>query len=762
MGYAQALRRQRLGFFFQCMATMAVIVSLVSAAASQATTTGPTSNPFDDLKKYPGLLNEFGQLLKKVQAGVQLPPPRSHSSLLPLLPESTVFYAAFPNYGEPAHQALAIFHQEEKDNPALHAWWEHAQSEQAQSSADAPKAEDVFEKLYQLSQYLGDEIVVSAATNAKDAKKDPSFLFLAEVRKPGLKDFLQQMQKELAPKSPASVRIFNQQELAAAKDELGVDSKAESDGKTSAGKTNDKLVILVRPDYVVCAFDLADLRSFNARLDQSSHDFAATPFGQRMTEAYAGGTSVVAGADLQTIVKLIPINSEQSQKLFQRTGFADMKYAVWEHKSVAGKETSELELSFTGPRHGIASWLAAPGSLGSLDFVSPKAIMSASIRLKSPAAILDDLTDIASISNPKALLQLSVMEQGLNISLKNDLLSYLSGEITIESDGLVDNEAVWRAILKVSDPDRLQTTLTTLLAVAKMTATQSEEGGVTYHTLAIPAGPKAKEIGYAFVDGYLVIASSRQALAESIRLHRSGESLAKSQKFLASLPPANLSEVSGLVYEDPVAVAGLTMRQASPEMAALFSQTTSSDTPPAVVAGYGDESAIRESSHSGGVDVGAAMVIAAIAIPNLLRARMAANESSAVASVRSVNTAQVAYMRMYAGKGYAPDLATLGPDPRGGNAATPEHAGLLDATLAGATCTAGSWCTKSGYQFRIKANCGFGRCQSYVVVATPVTTGNTGSRSFCSTSDAVIRYSIGSTRTAPITAAECRTWLPLR
>src|SRR5580658_2785727 len=226
MGHGQNLRQQRAGSFLHGTAVMAMIFSLTSAAASQAASTGPTSkaagaaNPFDDLKKYPGLLTEFGQLLKKVQAGIQLPPPRAHSSLLPLLPESTVFYAAFPNYGEPAHQALAIFHQEEKDNPALHAWWEHVQSEQAQSSSDAPKAEDAFEKLYQLSQYLGDEIVVSGAIDAKDAKKDPSFLFLAEVRKPGLKDLLQQMQKELAPKSPAPVRIFDPQELATAQEDI--------------------------------------------------------------------------------------------------------------------------------------------------------------------------------------------------------------------------------------------------------------------------------------------------------------------------------------------------------------------------------------------------------------------------------------------------------------------------------------------------------------------------------------------------------------
>ena len=749
MRYIQARRLPRLGCFLQCIAVTAVILSLASAASSQATATAPTAAPFDDLKKYPGLLAEFGQLLKKVQAGIQLPAPRAQSSLLPLLPESTVFYAAFPNYGEPAHQALAIFHQEEKDNAALHAWWEHAQS-----SSDGPKPEDVIEKLYQLSRYLGDEVVVSGAN---PGSKNPNVLLLAEVRKSGLKDFLQQMEKELAPKSAASVRIMDLQELAKIQDT----KKDERSGAI----TDQKLLILVRPDFVVGAFDLADLRSFNARLDKNTHEFAATPFGRRMAQAYEGGTTFVAGADLQAILKSVPIGSEQGQKILQHTGFGDVQYVVWDHKSVAGHEASQLELSFTAPRHGIASWLAAPGSLGSLDFVSPKAIMAGSIRLKSPAEILDDLTDIASIANPNALKQQAMMEQGLNISLKKDLLSYLDGEITFESDGLAEKEPVWRAILKVSDPGRLQTTFASLMAVAKMSASETEQDGVTYHTLSIPSGAKTKEISYAFVDGYLLIASSRETLAEAIRTHRSGESLAKSQKFLASMPPNN-SEVSALFYEDPVAVGALTMRQISPEMAALFPQTTllaSGEAPAAVVAGYGDESAIREISRSGGVDAGAALIVAAIAIPNLLRARTAANESSAVASLRTINTAEVMYSSAYPQRGYARDLATLGPDsnPPGHHVPSPEHASVIDAILGNASCTADHWCAKSGYQFRVTAKCGFQRCQSYVVVATPVTS-NTGTRNFCSTSDAVIRYKSGEPLTSPVTVADCRTWTPLQ
>ena len=55
------------------------------------------------------------------------------------------------------------------------------------------------------------------------------------------------------------------------------------------------------------------------------------------------------------------------------------------------------------------------------------------------------------------------------------------------------------------------------------------------------------------------------------------------------------------------------------------------------------------------------LIIAAIAIPNLLRSRIAANESSAVGSLRTINTAEVTYNSTFPTMGFAPDLYTLGP-----------------------------------------------------------------------------------------------------
>jgi type IV pilus assembly protein PilA len=97
----------------------------------------------------------------------------------------------------------------------------------------------------------------------------------------------------------------------------------------------------------------------------------------------------------------------------------------------------------------------------------------------------------------------------------------------------------------------------------------------------------------------------------------------------------------------------------------------------------------------------AALIIAAIAIPNLLRARISANESSAASSVRTTNTAQVSFFSTYPATGYSGTMAALGPPAQTGCPATGPvvaSACLIDWTLSQATVVAAA---KSGYIFNM-------------------------------------------------------------
>jgi prepilin-type N-terminal cleavage/methylation domain-containing protein len=124
------------------------------------------------------------------------------------------------------------------------------------------------------------------------------------------------------------------------------------------------------------------------------------------------------------------------------------------------------------------------------------------------------------------------------------------------------------------------------------------------------------------------------------------------------------------------------------------------------------------------------LIIAAIAIPNLLRSRMAANEASAVGSVRTINTSAVTFSSTYPNQGFPPTLAAMG-GPAGACVATVAQACLLDAVLASGT--------KSGYTFKWTGD-GNTPSVGYTITATPVTVGTTGQRMFCSDQSGVIRF----------------------
>src|SRR3954469_24200953 len=127
------------------------------------------------------------------------------------------------------------------------------------------------------------------------------------------------------------------------------------------------------------------------------------------------------------------------------------------------------------------------------------------------------------------------------------------------------------------------------------------------------------------------------------------------------------------------------------------------------------------------------LVLAAIAVPNMIRAKIQANEASATSSIRAINTAQVTYAVTYPTDGYADDLAKLGAPTSGG--VTSMNAGLLDWVLG---CTTQP-CTKSGYQFKIMNTVG-SPVSAYTVVGTPSSPGNSGIRGFCSAQMNPITY----------------------
>lgn len=140
------------------------------------------------------------------------------------------------------------------------------------------------------------------------------------------------------------------------------------------------------------------------------------------------------------------------------------------------------------------------------------------------------------------------------------------------------------------------------------------------------------------------------------------------------------------------------------------------------------------------------LIIAAIAIPNLLRSKISANEASAISSMRSLGTSEIAYSITYPAYGFTGSISSLGPST---GTPTPTAAGLIDSVL-----TTG---TKSGYNFALSSAGNSNPSTTapstpsgdYFLTANPVNTSITGIRTFCTDESGVLRVnSMGAALTA--------------
>lgn len=142
------------------------------------------------------------------------------------------------------------------------------------------------------------------------------------------------------------------------------------------------------------------------------------------------------------------------------------------------------------------------------------------------------------------------------------------------------------------------------------------------------------------------------------------------------------------------------------------------------------------------------LIIASIAIPNFMRARIQANEISAIQNLRTISTAQVAYQIAYQ-NGFATSLPILSGNPP----VTCNQAALIDVALASSQ--------KSGYRYVVypgtplaaaAPNCAAPGVVDYMIAAEPLAVGTSGQRSFCMTENGVIRQDPSG---APIPAGGC-------
>jgi ferric-dicitrate binding protein FerR (iron transport regulator) len=532
-----------------------------------------------NLDKHLALLAEFAHLSNKL-AAVQMPGWRYQSHVLAALPANTIVFAGIPNLGDAVQQANKLFQQELQESAVLREWWL-----QTQAKDDGPEFNEIINYVHDLGQYLGDEIVFSVALNGHDGEP----LVVAQVQHDGLKQYIQQEAAKYAG-TKSHLRVVDEQEL----------------NQLSAQLKGKQLLILVRPDFVAAAADVATLKQFVAGLNTGGGGFAGTPFGQRMAAQYKNGAEILFGANLAAMTSAHrPSNPEQSSK-YELTGLTDVEYLIAERKGSGEQVQNRAQLTFVNQRRGLASWLAAPAPIGGLDFVSKEAGAVAAFISKNPADMLDDVLKIANASDTNVSANIAHGESELKISFHQDLADTLGGEVTFALDGPILPTPSWKIVAEVKDPGRLQSTIQQLVTDvnghlngehAGLAVEQQAANGLTFYTIRHLDATKPFEVTYTFTDGYMILAPSRALVMNAIAIHQNGNSLARSADFRALLPQDEHPDVSAVLYQNLAPVIGPIAQQLSASQLQSLQQIAA-ETKPSVVCAYGEDNAIRVATSS--------------------------------------------------------------------------------------------------------------------------------------------------------------------
>src|SRR6266699_2416217 len=488
----------------------------------------------NDLDHELALLAEFSKLRTKLEE-IQTPGPRYESKILPLLPADTVLYIGIPNLGDALQQANQVFQQQLSQSKVLQDWWN-----KSGNSNQHPTPQELIGQIQVISRYLGEEVVITARGSSASSGHGP--VLLAEVRQLGLKDYLQNHLADTlkSPQGIANLHVVDSQSLSSlVGDERG-------------------MVMLVRQNMLVAGGDAAAVREMSAQLDAGATLFAGTDFGQRIAAVYSRGAETLVAANLGQI-----LNSSHTQqadsKALRNSGFNDIKYLIASRGESSSQGDNRITLEFKGQRHGIASWLAAPAPMGSLDYVSSNAGAAVSFVAKQPALMLDDIFSTIGASNPSFSQSLAQTNPELGLNLHDDLARALGGELTLALDGPVLPTPSWKAIVEVNDPGALQVAIDKLVQASNrqaqksnqpgLTLNQTQFGGRTLYTIQSQGAGLSTECDYTFADGYMILAPSRAVLLAALQTHADGTSLARSASFRALLPSDNHANFSAMIYQ---------------------------------------------------------------------------------------------------------------------------------------------------------------------------------------------------------------------
>jgi hypothetical protein len=490
-----------------------------------------------DAAKHKALLRELTDLRRVLAEAVDHAPPRTSTFLLDLAPADTLVYAAMPNISGDLEVARTAFYERLDSSEVLAEWW---QENVVAHGADV-EIDQLLDRLQPIGEAIGAEAIVTVPVSAIREQGMP--LFLAELDDPaGFMDLLTVVIEEAnAEAGEGTVALLVDDPLTA-----------------SAGTA--EVFMWVDGNLFAASGNLSELQRLVHRVDDpASRAFMGSRLHTQLTEIYAGGVSWLLGADLAAaIAEGTTQISETDAATMNRLGMLDATTMVIERHRDGEWYATNAEVRFSEERRGIVAWLAEPGPMGSLDFVSPGAYVAASAVTKDGVEMFDDLLDFASGLDQTTLEQLELFQQIVGIDLREDFAATIGGEATFALDGPMLPVPSWKLIVEVYDPGTLIHTIERAVDlvnlqlaagdVPQLVFEAAEGSGRTYYTIRRD-GLDGQAV-FTNVNGYLVVAPSRALIDQSIAYRAAGTTLASSGVFQALLPDNGFADCSALVYRD--------------------------------------------------------------------------------------------------------------------------------------------------------------------------------------------------------------------
>ena len=492
--------------------------------------------------KYASVLSGLAALKNELKQ-VQQPGVRNSTHLLDLMPENTVVYAALPNLANSITESHRIIQERMTQNPALREWWEKEQSGRAQNM------DQVVETIRQFGANLGDEIAVSVSMNAQGNPSDP--LVLAELTNAaGFRQVLEQQIAKYAGGQKGPEIEFVENPL----------------GAVESADKKERLYIWIQNNLFAASPKLAQLQQLATVIGGGgSSSFTATPFRNRIAQVYQEGAGIVVAANLEQVMaqtkaeRLKERDAAKREDALNKLGITSVKYFVLDQKDTNGKTHTQASISFNDAQRGIPSWLAAPGPMGSLEYISPDANVVAGFVVKNPVALVDDLLGVLETVSPELRKTLEKQQAERGLDVRNDIAAPLGGEFAFAIDGPILPTPSWKLVFEVNDPEHLQQSLERAVGEVNKEAARfgktglvwekGEAGGRPFYKLRSPEFGLV-EVNYTYVNGYMIVGPSRALVERAILSHDSGSSLLRSAKFTAGLPADGNANFSAVFYHN--------------------------------------------------------------------------------------------------------------------------------------------------------------------------------------------------------------------